>query len=38
MSTDYLKQFVAREIAIINENMNKKLDEIIQKLQEIDCK
>ena len=33
--TDELKQFFAREIAIMNENMNKKFDELTLKLNEI---
>ena len=33
--TDELKQFFAREIAIVNENMNKKFDELTLKLNEI---
>ena len=35
---DDLKQFFAREIATVNENMNKKFDELTQKLQEMDRK
>ena len=36
--TDDLKQFFAREIATVNENMNKKFDKLTQRLQEMDCK
>ena len=35
---DDLKQFFAREIATVNENMNKKCDELTQKLQEMNRK
>ena len=33
-----LKQFFAREIASLNENMNKKFDELTPRLQEMDRK
>ena len=36
--TDDLKQFFARDIATVKENMNKKFDELTQKLQEMDRK
>ena len=35
---DDLKKFFAKEIAIVNENMNKKFDELTQILQEMDRK
>ena len=35
---DDLKQFFAREIASVSENMNKKFDELTQRLQEMDRK
>ena len=35
---DDLKKFFAKEIAIVNENMNKKFDELTQRLQEMDRK
>ena len=35
---DDLKQFFAREIATVNENMNKQFDELTQRLQEMDRK
>ena len=33
-----LKQFFAREIASVNENINKKFDELTQRLREMDHK
>ena len=35
---DDLKQFFARESPSVNENMNKKFDELTQRLQEMDHK
>ena len=35
---DDLKQIFVREIATVNQNMNKKFDELTQKLQEMDRK
>ena len=35
---DDLKQFFAREIATVNENMNKQFDELTQRLQEMNRK
>ena len=35
---DDLKESLAREIASVNENMNKKFNELTQKLQEMDRK
>ena len=35
---DDLKQFFAREITTVNENMNKIFDELTQRLQEMDRK
>ena len=35
---DDLKQFFAKEIAIVNVNMNKKFDKLTQRLQEMDLK
>ena len=35
---DDLTQFFAKEIAIVNVNMNKKFDELTQRLQEMDLK
>ena len=35
---DDLKQFFAREIATVNENMNKQFDELTQRLQELNRK